>query len=155
MFGFLGYIAIAALAGLLISGCSAPRSREPPACYLPLDCRDDQCPTYAEITKNSEREARRLRERRTQWLAWMQKRGTPASEEDARGAVPQDPAVWRRAPACGEFTVFYRGDGYTSATAYFDRDLRLIAMRTTTDVGSGNPECEFWTHYGPEITCAK
>lgn len=155
MFRILACLAITALSGALIGACSAQRWREPTACYLPLDCRGDRCPTYSEITKEIEGEARRVRERRTQWLAWMQKRRPQVSEEDAERAVPEDPAGWRGAPDCGGFTVFHRGDGFTSATVYFDPDLRLVAIHTTTDVRSGNPACELWTHYGPEITCAR
>lgn len=138
-------------------GCSTPSDArdEPRACYQSLDCRDGQCPTYAQIIKEIERDAIRVTEHRTQWLAWMRKKRPEVTAEDAKRVVRVNPAGWRGPSSCGEFTVFSSGNGYTGASVYFDRDLRLVAMRTTTDVDSGNPECDRWTHYGPAITCAE
>ena len=95
-----------------------------------------------------------MTEHRAQWLAWMRKKRPEVTVEDAKRVVRVNPAVWSGPSSCGEFTVFRSSTGFTSAAVYFDRDLKVVAMRRTTDVDSGNPECDLWTHYGPAITCA-
>jgi hypothetical protein len=78
--------------------------------------------------------------------------GYSASAAETRRIAASDSCAIAAFGTCGGLRFTRVGDGFVSATEYFDAEGKLVAARTTTDVHT-NLSCPGWTHYGPRLTC--